>query len=203
MASVTGPAGHPAAAMRQDVEVPFWRLVGVGAATALFGIAVLVWPHATLRLLSVLAGVWLLAIGVLRVAGAVRRPAAGAHHVSVQQVVDGLFGVLLVAVGIACLSSASAGVLTLSVLIGLAWLLSGFAAVLLGVFASGRSRVWLLALGTAAIAVGVLFVSWPGVSLHVLVLLTGISAIALGAAEITIAVQARRHPDVPAKNATN
>ncbi|WP_426512608.1 HdeD family acid-resistance protein [Dactylosporangium sp. McL0621] len=203
MASMSGHAQHPAAAtVRRDVEVPFWRLVGVGVATALFGVAVLAWPHATLRLLGVLAGVWLLVIGAMRIAGAFRRRPATARHVSVQQVVDGLFGVLLLAVGIASLSSARAGVVTVSVLIGLAWLLSGFAAVLLGLFASGGARTSLLALGGAAIVVGVLFVAWPGVSLRVLVLLTGISAVVLGAVEIAIAVQARRSAAAPIEKST-
>jgi uncharacterized membrane protein HdeD (DUF308 family) len=168
------------------VVVPFWRLVGVGATTVLFGAAVLAWPHATLRLLGILAGIWLLAIGLLRISGAFR------GGVTVQQVVDGLFGVLLAAIGVACLSSTAAGTVAVSVLIGLAWLLSGFAAMLLGLFAAGRARGWLLTLGVAAIAAGVLFLAWPGLSLKVLVLLTGLSAVALGVGEVLIAVQARR-----------
>ncbi|WP_432994476.1 DUF308 domain-containing protein [Dactylosporangium sp. CA-233914] len=181
------------------MELPFWRMVSVGAATVLFGAAVLVWPHATLRLLAVLAGVWLLVIGVMRVSGAFRARSggSGSRRASVRQVIDGLFGVLLSALGVVCLSSATAGLVTVPVLIGLAWLLIGLAAVLLGLLAAGRPRVWLLVLGVVAIVVGVVFVSWPGLSLWAAVLLTGISAVALGAAEIAIAVQARRTAAAP------
>ncbi|MGI5238412.1 HdeD family acid-resistance protein [Dactylosporangium sp. CA-139066] len=193
MSSVSGHAGQPAARVAHEVAVPFWRLIGVGAVTVLFGLAVLAWPHATLRLLGILAGVWLLAIGLLRVGGAFRAgPDEAGHHVSVRQVIDAAFGLLLAVVGIACLVSASAGVVTVSVLIGLAWMLSGFAAMLLGTFAAGPTRSWLLGMGTAAVVVGLVFLFWPGVSLQVLVLLTGIAAVAFGIAEIAIAISARR-----------
>jgi hypothetical protein len=193
MTSVSGHAGRQATGVAHDVAVPFWRLVGVGAATVLFGLAVLAWPHATLRLLGMLAGVWLLVIGLVRVAGAFRAaPEAGGHRMTVRHVVDGAFGLLLAVVGVACLTSASAGAITVSVLVGLAWMLSGFAAMLLGIFSSGSTRVWLIGLGAAAIAIGVVFLSWPGISLHALVLLTGISAVAFGIAEVLIAVRARK-----------
>nr|BFE57859.1 hypothetical protein GCM10020063_023850 [Dactylosporangium thailandense] len=169
----------------------FWWLVAVGAATVVFGAAVLAWPHATLRLLGILAGLWLLLIGLLRIAGALRAPDPP-RRARVQRIVDGFFGILLVVLAIASLTSARAGVLTVSALIGLAWLIIGFGAVLLGVAAAGRTRAWLCGLGGVAILLGLAFVTWPGLSLRVLVLLTGISAVALGAAEITIAVQARR-----------
>jgi len=193
MSSVSGHAGRPAASVAHDVTVPFWRLVGVGSATVLFGLAVLAWPHATLRLLGMLAGVWLLAIGVLRIGGAFRTaPDETGHHLTVRQVVDAAFGLLLAVVGIACLASASAGAITVSILIGLAWMLSGFASILLGMFATGTTRAWLLGLGAAAIVIGVVFLTWPGLSLHALILLTGISAVVFGVAELAIALRARR-----------
>ncbi|MFG2043590.1 DUF308 domain-containing protein [Dactylosporangium sp. NPDC048998] len=105
-----------------------------------FGIAVLAWPQATLRLLGVLAGVWLLAIGLMRVAGAFRGRGEG-HGVLSRRVVDGVFGLLLVVVGVVCLREVAVGMLAVSVLVGLAWVLSGMEEMLLGVFAGGSTRV--------------------------------------------------------------
>jgi hypothetical protein len=183
-------SGHPgtARAAHGPVTVPFWQLMTAGVATALFGVAVLVWPGETLRLLGLLAGVWLIVLGAMRVAGAFRSEAGS----TMQHIIDGAFGVLLLLVGFACLRSTGAGVAMLAVLIGLAWLLSGFAELLLGFMSHGRPRVWLSVLGGISLVVGIVFFAWPGISLGALVLLTGVTAIALGVFDIAVAVQARR-----------
>ncbi|MEV6928925.1 DUF308 domain-containing protein [Dactylosporangium sp. NPDC051485] len=187
---MTTASGHPSTAgtMHGPVEVPFWQLVAAGVITALFGVAVLVWPAATLRLLGVLAGIWLVVMGLSRVVGVFR---AG-HGTTMRHLVDGAFGLVLLVLGVACLRSTGTAVVALSVLIGLAWLVSGFAELLLGMSAHGRPRTWLLTLGGVSIAVGIVFFAWPGISLTSLILLTGITALVLGAVEVGVALQARR-----------
>jgi hypothetical protein len=193
--AMTTVPGSAAQATHGPVTMPFWTLLGAGVITTLFGAAVLAWPGATLRLLGVLTGIWLLVIGVMRVAGAFRAGHDEEHTsgIGMRGVVDGAFGLLLVVVGIACLRSTATGVIAMSLLIGLAWLLSGFAGVLLGMFAHGHTRGWLLGVGVGSIVVGILFLAWPGLSLHALVLLTGITAVILGVAEIAAAIRARGH----------
>jgi uncharacterized membrane protein HdeD (DUF308 family) len=166
--------------------VPFRQLLAVGAITLVFGVAVLVQPDATLRLLGVLAGVWLIVLGAMRAASAFRR-AAGLT----QQILDGALGLILLVVGVTCVFRTASGVIALSVFIGLAWLLSGFAELLLGLMVRGRARLGLFALGAASIVVGLVFLAWPGLSVHALALLTGITALILGTAEIVVALQTR------------
>ncbi|GGM45255.1 HdeD family acid-resistance protein [Dactylosporangium sucinum] len=178
---------------RGRVTLPFWQLLAAGVLTVLFGVAVLVWPQGTLRLLGVLAGIWLLAIGLTRVVGMFRRPADAEHRVTTRQLVDGAFGVLLVVIGLACLREVAAGVTAVAVLLGLAWLMSGFAELLLGMFAEGRTRTWLLLIGALSAAMGILFLAWPGLTLTALVLLTGITALVIGVAEIVVAFEARHY----------
>ncbi|MFG2039971.1 HdeD family acid-resistance protein [Dactylosporangium sp. NPDC048998] len=176
---------------RAAVALPFWQLLAVGAVTLAFGIAVLVQPHATLRLLGVLAGIWLVGMGLMRLVGAFSR----AHGLT-QQILDGALGLILLVVGATCLRDTVSGAIALSVVIGLAWLLSGFAELLLGLLSRGRARLGLFVLAVASIVVGLVFLSYPGLSLPALILLTGITSLIIGTAEIVVALQSRRaaHP---------
>ncbi|MEV8516945.1 DUF308 domain-containing protein, partial [Dactylosporangium sp. NPDC051484] len=56
----------------------------------------------------------------------------------------------------------------------------------------GRARLGLFALAGASIVVGLVFLSNPGLSQHALILLTGITSLILGTAEIVVALQFRR-----------
>ncbi|HTJ37884.1 MAG TPA: DUF308 domain-containing protein [Dactylosporangium sp.] len=185
---MTTTASKPAT----TATVPFWPLLAIGVVTAVFGIAVLVQPDATLRLLGLLAGIWIAGLGVMRLVSAFNK-AQGLT----QQVLDGALGLILLVVGATCMVNTARGVMALSVIIGLAWLLSGFAELLLGLMARGRARLGLFALAAASIVVGLLFLAWPGLSLHALVLLTGITALVLGTAEIVVALQSRHAQVVP------
>jgi uncharacterized membrane protein HdeD (DUF308 family) len=160
--------------------------------TVLFGIAVLVWPAATLRLLGILAGIWLIATGVLRIVRAFRRD-HGVHGVA-DQLLSGALGIVLIIGGAACIRNVVTGVIALAVVLGLAWMLSGFAEFLFGLFSKGSTRVWLLVLGAASVVVGLLFLSWPDISPRGIVLLTGITALILGTGEISFALQQRHRP---------
>ncbi|GAA2394962.1 HdeD family acid-resistance protein [Dactylosporangium salmoneum] len=173
--------------MKNDQTAPFWQLFTMGAVTLAFGIAVVVQPDATLRLLGVLAGAWLLVIGLMRLVGALDRKQG-----LTQQILDGALGVILIVVGVTCLRDSAQGIIALSVIIGLAWLLSGFAALLVGLLARGRARLALFGLAAASILVGMVFLLWPEPSVQALVLLTGITALVLGTAEMVVALQWRR-----------
>lgn len=182
-------AGKPARAAKGVTTVSPRHLLALGAVTVLFGISVLIWPAETLRLLGVLAGIWLIATGALRIVHALRRNHEA--HGLADQLLSGGLGIVLIVGGIACVSSTASGVTAVAVVLGLAWLLSGFAAVLLGLFSRGSARLWLLGIGVASIVVGVLFLAWPDISPRSLVLLTGITALILGTGELSFGWQQR------------
>ncbi|MEV6926285.1 DUF308 domain-containing protein [Dactylosporangium sp. NPDC051485] len=173
--------------MKNDQSAPFWQLFTMGAVTLAFGIAVTIQPDATLLLLGVLAGGWLLVIGLMRLVGALDRKQG-----MTQRVLDGALGVILIVVGVTCLRDSAKGIIALSVLIGLAWLISGFAGLLVGLLARGRARIALFALAAASMAMGLVFLLWPEPSVQALVLLTGITALVIGTAEMVVALQWRR-----------
>ncbi|WP_327001042.1 DUF308 domain-containing protein [Dactylosporangium sp. NBC_01737] len=184
---------RPVRAAAGGTTVPFRHMFTLGSITTVFGVAVLIWPAATLRLLGILAGVWLIATGVLRVVHAFRRD-RDVHGLTGQVLSVGLGAVLIVG-GAACIGSSATGAVAVAVILGLAWLLSGIAEILLGLFSRGRARVWLLLIGAASIGAGLLSVAWPDISPRNLVLLTGITALIVGTGEVTVALQ-QRHPAV-------
>lgn len=182
-AAGTAPAG---AAPKPAVE-PFWQVLGLGLITVLFGIAVLAWPSHTLHLVGGLVGIWLLVAGALRLVGAF-----GHQQTAGRRVLLGVVGVLLVVGGVACLRNVATGVAVLASIIGLAWLLSGMAEMVVGFLARGAVRAWLVTLGVASLLVGLAFLVWPGLSLGAMVLLTGITALIIGTAEVAFAFQLKK-----------
>ncbi|MGI5176153.1 HdeD family acid-resistance protein [Dactylosporangium sp. CA-152071] len=177
---------HDTAKPAAAVE-PFREMLGLGLITILFGIAVLAWPSKTLSLLGVLVGVWLLVAGAIRIFGAF------AHDQTTgRRVLLGGLGALLIVGGIACLQHVATGVAALAGIIGLAWLVSGIAELAIAFLTHGRIRVSLIAIGAVSLLVGLAFVFWPGLSLGVTILLTGISALLIGAAEVAFAFQLRQ-----------
>jgi hypothetical protein len=130
---------HPG---RDATGEPFWQMLSLGLATVLFGIAVLVWPGQTLRLLGLLVAIWLIVLGAMRAFVAFDR-----DQTTATRVMSGVIAVVLFAAGIACARNATGSVLVLATLVGLAWLLSGFAELMIGMLARGPARTWLSVLG--------------------------------------------------------
>jgi uncharacterized membrane protein HdeD (DUF308 family) len=185
--------GNTAPAPAEErLAVPFWQVIVLGIATTLFGIAVLAWPAATLRTLGVLVGIWLLVIGVTRILGAF----SSERGIS-RQVLSGTVGVILLIGGVACLRNVAKGVLVLAFLIALTWVLSGVAELAIAFRATGSTRMWLILLAVVSIAIGLVFLLWPSLSLTTIVVMTGISGLVIGIGEIAFAFQMRRSAAMP------
>jgi uncharacterized membrane protein HdeD (DUF308 family) len=187
------PGGNTVPVSAEErLAVPFWQVTVLGIATALFGIAVLAWPAATLRTLGVLVGVWLMVVGVTRILGAfLSQRGVG------WQVLSGTVGVVLLIGGVACLRNVAKGVLVLAFLIALAWILSGVAEFVIAFRATGAPRRWLILLAVVSIAIGLVFMLWPSLSLTTIVIMTGISGLIIGIGEIAFAFQIRRSAAMP------
>ncbi|MET7395103.1 DUF308 domain-containing protein [Dactylosporangium sp. NPDC005572] len=164
----------------------YLQVLMLGLVTALFGLAVLVWPGQTLRLLGIVTGIWLIALGVMRAVTALRSDTS-----SSRRMLAGVMAVVLLAAGITCVRNSDGGVVVLATLLGLAWLLSGFAMLLVAMPAKESTRAWLSVLGVASVLVGVAFMLWPGPSLTALVLISGIGAVVIGAGEVALALRLR------------
>jgi uncharacterized membrane protein HdeD (DUF308 family) len=174
-------------AREQESLFPWWTLLLLGAVSVLFGIAVLVWPGATLKVLAVLVGIWLLLAGTLRIVGAFL-PGRGVGR----QVLSGIVGVIVFIGGVVCLRNLVTALAVLALIVSLSWLFSGLSATLMAFQATGATRAGLLIVGILSIIVGLVFLFVPGLTLAAVVLLVGISAIVIGAGELVLAFQLRK-----------
>jgi uncharacterized membrane protein HdeD (DUF308 family) len=175
------------AAGRDEDPFPWGLLLGLGITSALFGIVVLVRPDASLRVMAVLVGCWLLIEGVTRVLGAF----LSGRGIG-RQLLSGIVGVLLVMGGVACLRNLATGLAVLATIVALMWIFSGLSEIALGVSGTGSTRVGLLILGVASTLVGFALMVWPDLSLMTLVITTGVSALLAGAAQIAFAFRLRQ-----------
>jgi uncharacterized membrane protein HdeD (DUF308 family) len=154
----------------------------------LTGVAVLVWPHASLVVMAWLVGITLLVNGVVQILTAV----ADTDAPSGGRVLFGVLGALSLLVGLLCLRSPTQTLATFALLVGSWWIVSGVLTVV--AVAGGRterSRWWTVALGVLSVLAGAVVLMAPRLSLATLALTLGVALIVLGVAMAVDAVRAR------------
>jgi uncharacterized membrane protein HdeD (DUF308 family) len=186
--TATAPAGGPDGTPVVAADpFPWWLSFLLGGVSILFGVAMLVWPGATLRVTAFLVGVWLLLAGLGRIVAAfVNRRGLGA------QVLSGIVGVLLVVAGIACLRNHVTSLAVLATVVAFMWLFSGLSELVIAFAVTGSARGWLIVIGVLSALVGFAFLVWPQLSLASLVFTLSLSAMIVGAGQIAFAWQARK-----------
>jgi len=168
---------------------PWWSWLITGLLGVGFGVAVLVWPDITLRIMALLAGIWLFVAGAARIIGAFL-PGGGVAR----NILSGIVGIIVLIAGIICLRDVVTRLALLALLFSITWILSGLTSILVGVQREGTARVALVGLGVISLIAGGVFLFTPGLSLATLVLLTGISSIVVGAGEVGVAFALKRAP---------
>jgi len=148
-----------------------------GAVMFLIGIAILVWPGASLVVVSWLFAITLLVNGFVQIL----RAFADDDATGGQRVLFGLLGALSLLAGVLCLRSPLQTLAAIALLIGSWWIVSG----VLGLIGAARgdtegSRGWAAVLGLLSIVAGFVVLLQPGMSLAVLEVTLGITLIVLG-----------------------
>lgn len=165
-------------------------LMLLGAFFVLGGILALANPFAASLAVATLVGVVFLLGGALQLWFAFR-DAAQPHRLW-----NGFVGLMGVVAGVFLLADPLGGVLSLTLLLAILFLLTG-AARIVGAFSmKGSPLFWLLLLsGAASLLLGVLILIWfPAAASSLLGLLLGFELIAEGAALIALGVAARKLP---------
>ncbi|MBL3670544.1 HdeD family acid-resistance protein [Streptomyces sp. M2CJ-2] len=165
-----------------------WQiLLTMGLASIALGVIALVWPGATLRVVGVLFGVYLLVTGVFQLAGAF-----GVHVPRHLRVLHFLTGAASILLGLICFRGTLQSILLLALWIGFSWLLRGTLETAAAASAPDMpARGWHVAFGIIGALAGIVMIIMPFASIATLTLVVGVMAIVLGLTEVVRAIRTR------------
>jgi uncharacterized membrane protein HdeD (DUF308 family) len=172
-----------------------WQaLLVAGLASLILGVMVLAWPEATLRVVGVLFGLYLLLSGVMQLVAAF-----GTHATTALRVMAFISGALSILLGLFCFRGATQSTLLLALWIGIGWLFRGITqAVAAASDPAMPARGWQIFLGIVSAVAGVVLIVAPLESATVLTVLAGIWLLVVGAVELVTAFMVRsRAKDLP------
>ncbi len=158
-------------------------ILALGIIAVIFGIIVLANIWASVRLVAVFAGLFLVFAGVMQfvhTAGAEKK--AG-------KVVS---GILLLAAGLALIFVPEQSVKTVAVIVGLAFIFWGAIMLIAALIDRGAGWGVAAAFGALLAIVGIIVVAWPGPTIAILMVLVGLDAILFGIATIAQGLRLRR-----------
>lgn len=180
----SGPGGALLAALGKSA----WQvMLTAGLVAVAVGVCLLVWPKASLIVVAVLFGIYLLVSGVFQLAGAFGTHVPG--HLRVLSFVTGALSVLL---GLICFRGPAQSLLLLALWIGFGWLLRGI--MLTAVALSHHelpARGWQVFLGIITLLGGIVLIVEPFRSIATLTLIAGIWLVVLGVVEVVHSIQLR------------
>ncbi|MEY9871276.1 uncharacterized membrane protein HdeD (DUF308 family) [Streptacidiphilus sp. MAP12-33] len=172
----------------QQLARSAWQVVLVlGVLTLLLGVAVLAWPKATLTVVGVLFGLYLVLAGVFQLVAAF-----GTHVSTSLRVMAFISGALSILLGLFCFRGALESILLLALWIGIGWLFRGITHTVAAASDPYMpARGWQIFAGVLTAIGGVVVLVWPFHSIAVLTVFTGIWLLVMGVIEIMTAFQIR------------
>ncbi|MFF9060935.1 HdeD family acid-resistance protein [Streptomyces sp. NPDC101213] len=183
------PVGGTAASRAEDPADLLARLggswtwlLGSAVATLVPGVLALVWPDATLHVLAVIIGLYLLVTGVFRFVSVFARREPG------ERLSGLLIAVLYVLAGVLCLRNPLQTITALSLIVGISWLVTGMLTVYTALAAGGLPhRAFLLGAGGLGVVAGIVVLALPTESVVALTRLLGLWLLLLGLVELGVA----------------
>ena len=190
-----GPTAAYGGALGALARAAWQAMLTAGVAAIALGVFVLVWPKASLHVVGVLFGVYLLVSGVFQLTAAFGEHVPG--HLRALSFVSGALCVLL---GLICFRGAAESILLLALWIGFGWLLRGVMLIAVALSTEGLpARGWQLFLGVLTFFAGVVLIVSPFGSIAALTVVAGIWLVGLGVVETVHALRLRsrrRHAPV-------
>ncbi|WP_344685850.1 HdeD family acid-resistance protein [Saccharopolyspora taberi] len=162
--------------------------LAVGVSSLVLGVLALVWPKATLIVVGVLFGIYLLVSGILQIVAAF-----GAHVSTGLRVLAFVSGALSILLGLLCFRGELQSIVLLGLWIGIGWLFRGVTQTTAAM--SDRdmpARGWQVFLGIVTALAGIVLIVSPIASVGLLVVFGGVWLFVLGVVEIVTAIQVRR-----------
>ena len=156
----------------REIARRFWGLlVALGVVALVFGLVVLANIWASVHLVAVFAGLFLLFAGVMQlVSRSTGRSRTGRIFA----------GLLAIVAGIVLIAWPGASVKTVAVVVGVSFLIWGAAVAIAALVDRGEGSGVVASFGALLAVVGVIFIVWPGPTVTILMVLVGASAILFG-----------------------
>lgn len=166
-----------------------WGLfLAFGVVTVLLGVVIMIWPKATVAVIALLLGAWLIVSGIFSVIAGFSR----SDEETAGRILTGVAGAISILLGVLCFRGIFQAVEILALFVGLGWLLGGLFELVAGLQAKGSAgRGVAITLGVLGIVAGLVVLVWPGISLTVLVWVSGVWLVLLGIIQVIGAFQLR------------
>jgi uncharacterized membrane protein HdeD (DUF308 family) len=170
-------------------KLAWWLALAAALFGLVVGVMMVAWPEATLKVVAVLFGAWLLIHGVVRIVQAI----TGSDEDGARRAFLAVFGVVFVIAGVIALRNLLVSLSVLVTIIGLMWLIGGIVE-LISAFSGpgGGIRLWRITLSALSIIAALVVLVWPDLSLVTLVYVTGIYLILMGMLQVAMVLWARR-----------
>jgi uncharacterized membrane protein HdeD (DUF308 family) len=150
----------------------------LGLLTVILGVIVSFHPSGSLNVLAVLVGILMILSGIFHL---IRVFDPEESH----RVWLGIAGLLFIALGVYLIRHLHVTIAVIGLIIGIAWIIQGLAALIGGISGSVREgRGWWIAFGVVSLIAGIVVAASPVTSVNVLAVLLGIWFIVMGIFEI-------------------
>lgn len=168
--------------------VDHWGLVlAYGIVTLGLGIALAVWPDASVTVFTVLLAIQLIIAGIFRIGAALSQSRSEGARALV-----GISGGLALIVGLLILRDPLQSVLVLGMILGVFWLIAGVIDILSALIGPPRSgRGWEILSGIVSVLAGGFLLVYTDLSLKLLVVFVGIWLIVAGILAVVAAFKLR------------
>ena len=170
----------------------WWRRLALmgGVISIAIGLILMIWPQATLTVVAIMLGLWLLLGGVIQIAQAAFMPegrSAGGR------VLLALSGIVLIMLGVVCMRNPANSLVLIGLMIGIGLLFAAIAQIFTGFSKQvhGWHRVAVLVMGVLTLIAAIVVLVWPHPTLAVLVWITGLWFLALGLVQLFLAWRAK------------
>ncbi|MBM7367005.1 HdeD family acid-resistance protein [Gordonia hydrophobica] len=199
--AVNNPLSGAPEAVQEIAHRTWQSLLGIGIASVILGIIVLLMPGAALFTIAILFGVYLLLSGIFQIASTF-----GVQHSHgwwrLLTFVSGAISIMLAFVAFRNLGTA---VILLAIWVGIGWIFRGVAE--LSVFMDATSglpgRGWGIFTGIVTVIGGGILIIWPISSIATLTVVSGIMLVVVGVVEVVNAFALRsKLKSVGAEHAT-
>ncbi len=183
MTTTSGPAGT---SIDLKIAAEWPAVMFMGILSIAIGLAVVIWPTATLTVISVLLGIQLLVVGIYRLITAFSSDTLSPGLV-------GFFGIISMIAGVIVLRHPFETVEVLATVLGVVWIVGGAIELISSIADSSLTNRGSVAIsGLLAIAAGVIVVAWPAPTVTVIAWIGGVFFLLIGLLSVFDAFSLRR-----------